>query len=399
MGIYQNIRKRVLENERIYPLAWKMVHAYRTLLMKTAQMVKGIDGNKVTFSSFQAKAYNDNPRYISEMLHQMRPDTKIVWLWRKDVNLEKLATPDYVRNVYAISFRGLLEQATARVWVDNVKKSESLYISPKQFYVNTWHGDRGFKRVGADNNKLNMRHPRLEKKCSMMLAGSDFGENVYRTAFDYQGEVMKAGCPRNDLLINPDPAVADKVRKGLGIPADARVLIYAPTFRDTSRKDKQHSGLDILRTLKCFEETTGEKWVCLFRAHYMASQGLDFEQLKGRIIDATRWPEMAELLLIGDALISDYSSCTCDFTLTRRPAFLYIEDLDDYTGKDRELYFDLEKSPFLLARNMEELEALIRTTDAEKAREVAQQLDAFYKTCETGHATRSACEYIIDKLD
>ena len=44
--------------------------------------VRGIDRNKIVFSSFNARTYGDNLKPISEMLHEMRPQAKIVWMFR-----------------------------------------------------------------------------------------------------------------------------------------------------------------------------------------------------------------------------------------------------------------------------------------------------------------------------
>lgn len=384
-------------HKSLFHFIWPFFWVYRSGMMMLIRVFRGVDANKVVFSSYYAKFYNDNPRYLSEKLHEMRPETDIVWLFNRET-IGRADVPDYVRKVQPISGKGLAEQATARVWVDNVKKSESLSIGRNQFYINTWHGDRGFKRVGADNDKRRIQDlERLERKCALMVAGSTFGENNYRTAFNYQGDVLRVGCPRNDILLSGDPKTADRVRRALGIPDRAKVLLYAPTYRDSSA-DAQGCAIDLNRTLRCFEEVTGEKWVLLYRAHYM-SHGLKVQALGDRFIDATKWPEMAELLLIADALISDYSSCACDFTLTRRPAFLYINDIDDYVNNSRALYFDLNSSPFLLARNMDELEKLIRATDAQAARANGLALDDFFGTNETGHASEAVCQYIIGKLD
>ncbi|MBQ6595792.1 MAG: CDP-glycerol glycerophosphotransferase family protein [Clostridia bacterium] len=398
MKLYAKLKNSVKSGIVVHRITWPILKLYRQSLMKAAQKKRGIDGNKVVFSSFLGRAYNDNPRYISEKLHEMRPETDIVWLYREGA-LDRMKTPPYVRRVASISREGLIEQATARVWVDNFRKSEALYISPDQYYINTWHGDRGFKRVGRDallEGRKIVSHDYLEEKCSMCPAGSEFGAGVYRRSFDIRGEIMMVGCPRNDILIRGDAALADRTRKTLGVPDGARVLIYAPTYRD-NLAEKQAAQIDLARTLECFRETTGEEWVCLLRAHYMSAglEGSDRED----IIDATGWPEMTELLLASDALITDYSSCAADFMLTGKPAFLYIGDMDEYLRSCRNFYFDLEGSPYPLARNMEELEELIRTTDEEKARATARAIGEFYGVCETGHACESVCRYIIEKLD
>lgn len=396
MPLIQDIKAYFKRNKNLFYYVWPIHWVYRKGVMTLTRLVLGVDQNKVVFSSFNSRAYSDNPRYISERLHEMRPETDIVWLFNRHA-IKKIQAPDYVRRVQPISLKGLVEQATARVWVDNVNKSESLAVGRDQFYINTWHGDRGFKRVGDDNEKrLLKKLKRLERKCALMVAGSRFGEGTYRTAFDYQGEVLRVGCPRNDILLRGDPETAARVRRALNIPSGAKVLIYAPTYRDVN-KGQNPSGIDLSRTIQCFEETTGAQWVCLVRAHRFTTK-LEISPGGHQLIDATKWPEMAELLLISDALITDYSSCACDFTLTGRPAFLYIDDLGDYVDNNRELYFDLEASPFLLARNMDELEKLIRETDTQAARQNSRDLNDFFGANETGSATEAVCQYIIEQL-
>ena len=82
MNLYARIKDRIKSGVVMHRVLWPALRCYRTLVMKGAQRRRGIDGNKVVFSSFLGSAYNDNPRYISEMLHSMRPGTDIVWLYR-----------------------------------------------------------------------------------------------------------------------------------------------------------------------------------------------------------------------------------------------------------------------------------------------------------------------------
>ena len=117
-----------------------------------------------------------------------------------------------------------------------------------------------------------------------------------------------------------------------------------------------------------------------------------------RLIDATKWPEMSELLLITDMLITDYSSCGGDFALLRRPLFLYHADAEEYLRESRSFYFDIEKSPFLVAHDQQELEALIDGLNPEKAKANCAAIRDYFGYYETGSATDAACEYIISKL-
>ncbi len=230
----------------------------------------------------------------------------------------------------------------------------------------------------------------------MMIAGSEFGRNTYRTAFHYEGEVLMDGCPKNDILIRNDPAEAAAVRARLGVGEGTRLLLYAPTYRDNFERKRQDAVLDLSATLDHLEAHTGERWLCLYRAHYK-NAGLNVRE-DPRVRDATAWEQMSELLLVSDMLITDYSSCGGDFALLRRPLFLYCADEDDYLKNSRSFYFDIEKSPFLVAHSQQELERLIDETDAEKARENCEALDRFFGTTETGRATDAVCRYIMDRM-
>lgn len=389
------IKQALKSNPITFKVFYPLLRAYRVGLMRLVQRVRGIDGNKVVFSSFDSDAYSDNPRYISERLHALKPDCDIVWLISKN-RMGVVKTPDYVRRVTPLGLDGLMEQATARFWVDNSRHAENIYLNDKkQYYIQTWHGDRGFKRVGVDDEKKAVYL--FEDRCAMMIAGSEFGKRTYRTAFRFKGEVLMDGCPRNDLLVRNDPDEARAIRRRLNIPEDVKILMYAPTYRRMDNRGRQSAVLDIPATLDHLEQTTGERWRCLYRAHYKMA-GLIAGAEDERMTDASAYPEMTELLLISDMLITDYSSCGGDFALLRRPLFLYQADVGEYMKDDHSFYFKMEDSPFLVAHDQAELNRLIDVTDVERARENCEALDAFFGTTETGHATDAVCKYIMDRM-
>ena len=384
-------------NQSLFNLLHPLHKAYRVWVMRAAQWRQGVDVNKVVFTSFQGRSYNDNPRYVSERLHALRPDVKIVWLFRENV-IDKVQVPDYVKKVSYIAREGLIEQATAGFWVDNFRHAEAIYLNPKrQYYIQTWHGDRGFKRVGDDNEKLPFKVLRIENQCAMMIAGSEFGKGTYRTAFHFNGEVLMDGCPRNDLLLRNDPDQARAIRARLGVDGETGLMMYAPTYRDLEEHKAQKAVLDISKTLDHLEARTGRPWRCLYRAHYLNAGMIVRDD--PRLIDACNYPEMAELLLVTDLLVTDYSSCGGDFALLRRPLFLYHADAEEYLRESRSFYFDIAKSPFLVAKDQAELEALIDRTDADAARANCEALDAFFGTTETGRASDAVCEYIFARMD
>ena len=61
-----------------------------------------------------------------------------------------------------------------------------------------------------------------------MLAGSEFGKKMMRSAFRYKGELLTAGGPRNDALLRNDPARKADIRAKLGVQEGTRLLVYCP---------------------------------------------------------------------------------------------------------------------------------------------------------------------------
>lgn len=354
-----------------------------------------IKRNKVVFSSFRGTQYSDNPRAISERLHEMDPGREIVWLF-EDPEKKAAIIPSYIRCVGYASFQAIYELATALVWVDNNIKPEYIRKRKNQYYMQTWHGDRGPKAILYESKTSDPRRKYVETDgCNIMLTGSEFGERKLRNAFRYSGPFLKFGCPRNDILINQDLAKADSVREALGLDASKKLLLYAPTFREYCkyRSQAQDVGdINLSSLIDRLEKHTGQQWVCLLRRHH-AVRAFKNYQTDNRIMDVSEYDEMSELMLISDMMITDYSSSSGDFPLTKRPLILYHPDIDSYRD-ERNLYYRIEDSPFLIARNQKELEDLACGTTTEMAAENCDEILRFYKIYETGSATAHAAELV-----
>lgn len=369
----------------VYPLLSGLRRAGGRLLMRAFHAVHGVDANAVLFSSYVGKGYSDSPRRVSEALHALRPQTRIVWQLLPGHVPDGL--PDYVEVVPARTLKSLRAYSTVRCFVDNFNRPQYMLKFPGQLYVQTWHGDRGFKKVLFDMG-TDERFPD-GAQMDLAVSGSDFGSRVHRSAFRYGGEIMQTGCPRNDILLHPPKGLAGKVRAALGVPAGAKVLLYAPTFRDATAGQAQAATLDVERARQALEAATGERWCCLSRGHDL-NRGV----ASGAQIDASAWPETAELLLATDLLITDYSSIGGDFMLLNRPAIYFQPDRAEY---DRDLYFDPDASPLIVAHTEEALLSLLsRPIDA--AANCRAVLDYFGAT-ETGHAAEDVARWIADRMD
>lgn len=240
----------------------------------------GIDNDLVVFSSYNMRAYNDNPKYISEALHKMRPQTFIVWLF-KDVEAAKAkyAIPDYVRCVEWKTPMSNFFLGRARVIVDNWQKPDWLRLGREQVYLFSPHHDRSLKS-GGFLKKDRLYNRLVEAHASLVTVGSDFNKRFLRMAAHFKGPYLDVGLPRNDILVCDDPADEERIRRCLGIEAETKILLFAPTYRDLNRREgsRETVKLDIGHVLDVLEQTTRERWVCLYRAHYL-SLGLNMDQI------------------------------------------------------------------------------------------------------------------------
>ena len=74
----------------------------------------------------------------------------------------------------------------------------------------------------------------------------------------------------------------------------------------------------------------------------------------GNLINVTNYPDIQELMMISDIAITDYSSWIYDFVLSKKPGFIYASDIELYND-ERGFYYPLERTPFPIATNNEEL--------------------------------------------
>lgn len=353
----------------------------------------------VFFASMRGQ-YSDNPRAISECLHRMDPDIKIVWLVKSQF---KPYVPDYVTIVPPTPRIALKAQARADAWVMNYVNQKRLgdYKGRDTYYIQTWHGDRGLKAIGylSENSKSERFSGYDLEHCNLMVAGSDYGVKKARQGLHYNGEFIVEGMPRNDKLVNIDKYSneAAEVRRQLGIDNNVKILLYAPTYRD--EKGSQQCAIDIPSSIANLE-ANGEKWVCLIRSHSL-SKGFSTPNSQLSTLnykDVTSYPDMADLLLIADLLITDYSSCAGDFLLTGRPLVLAHFDIKHYEEQGRSLWVNPEEAGYLVARNQDELNHILSNLYSYDHQAIADKINRFYRTKETGQSSEAVVRRILKEV-
>lgn len=352
----------------------------------------------IVFSSFGGRKYDDSPKAIYEaMIRDPRFDGyEFVWAFMhpEDFELPK------GRKVLIDTLKYYKTLLSARVWVTNSSMTRGLTFTGKNtFLLNTWHGS-AIKRMGSDINDGNTsfgvkRKKKKESSKNIFLAQSEYDVDVFTRAFKIPRDNFKiVGLPRNDKLASFTNERQMNMKRKLGIPAEKKVILYAPTFREYN-KDAGNNVILIhpINTL-LWQECLGDDYVLLFRAHYEVARVMGIES-SDFVKNVSSYPSLDDLMLASDMLVSDYSSIFFDYAIMHKPMFCYAYDYDVYAER-RGMYFDIrEWLPSV--DNEEDLISLIKNTNVSVENETSRKFQEHYVT-EFGTASQKAVNIIFDEL-
>lgn len=362
--------------------------------------------DKVVASAFRGRRYGDNPKFIVEELHRLNPEVDIVWLKNRHFSYE---LPPYIRTVsFYHHIQKAYELATARVWVYSHRLEGNIRKRKGQLFIETWHGGLGIKKIegGTPRDTLGERDKtelgNTVKLADLFISNSDHLSGIYRRAFQYTGPIWKCGYPKNDIFFREYNSIRHKVRMTYGLSDDVKIMLYAPTFRDSFEQggfDSRPYEIDLERVRNALSERFGGQWRILLRWHPVMAEKMEKNGfgISENVNDATEYPDMQELIVASDAFVSDYSSCIFDAALNGIPSYIYAADFDEYAG-ERGTYYSLEELPFPYAEDNDEMVANILAYDEEKYK---NRWDDFSKRTglfETGHAGNDIARLIHEFL-
>lgn len=217
--------------------------------------------------------------------------------------------------------------------------------------IQVWHACGAFKKFGYSigeksfgaSSALTSR-VRIHSNYDVCLASSEATAVCYSEAFRQPLErfVWSLGIPRTDLLFG-EPKVSEtreKVRRRYALPAGRRVVLYAPTFRGDQTYAARHpTELD----LHLLRRVLADDHIVLLRLHPFVRHGVRTDaDLADFVVDVSEYPEVNELMLASDVLVTDYSSVIFEFALLGRPIVFFAPDHETYE-RERGFYFDYRR--------------------------------------------------------
>jgi CDP-glycerol glycerophosphotransferase len=321
--------------------------------------------DRIVLYSLKQTGYAGNLKYITEYIQTQEPGRfQLLWVVKNDRNVKLLKK----RNIPAVKVHSLqhfIYRHTAGIVMTDDEFYPPCIRRKKQVFVNVWHGGINYKKIGFSGlfftNPFQKMLYRLLNPCpDIFVSGSrSFTESASKAFLFPQKVFAPIGLPRNDRLWKEHSWIYRKLREKLRLPADCRLVLYAPTFRNHFMAPSVHFDTGLLKA--ALRDRFGGNWEVLVRQHYFvknhtAGQGL---------YDVSEYEDMQELLCASDCLISDYSSCMWDYSFLLRPCFMLAEDMEEYRDTSRSFSIPITRWPYPVCRTGEELYAAIRTFNEE----------------------------------
>lgn len=346
--------------------------------------------------------WNGNSKAVYEYCRRHRPDYVLCWISPNDSRDRVAELEDFYVDLR--SWRALWLALRAGFLFINHQGSElCLYPLRGRFpIVQLWHGSPIKKILFDSREYYDNRTPeqldmlRAEfRTYRMVVTTSEAMVPIMASAFRVvdPARIKVLGLPRNDALFQPASPRPPELR------GYDRVVLYAPTYRDSGRKpDFLFDSRQRARLAAGLKE---QNTLFLLKPHRLEREL--YRELPSDPPFAQRLGEtdydVVELFMHVDVLVTDYSSIASDFGLTGKPMIFFPWDLDAYLRESREVYFDYNALvPGPIARDLDEFLALLQQLDRIASdpayRRRYAEFVSFFHTHQDGNSTRR----VLDEL-
>ncbi len=372
------------------------------------------DSKTILFEAYMGRQYSCSPKAI--YLEMLQDDTfknyNFVWAFK---NPDAFAFLKKNKNTTLIKSGGkeyFKYFARAKFWIVNSRINEAIMKKSNQVYVQCWHGTP-LKKLGYDidaknGNAMNSvqdiryKHRVDSKRYTYMVSPSHFCSEKFASAFNLENAdiIKEIGYPRNDYLYNHTESDVQRIKAELAIPADKKVILYAPTWRDNQHDSAKGYTYTPQLDFDVLQKAVGSEYVVLFRSHYFIANYIDLEKYKGFVYNVSTYNDIAELYIISDLLITDYSSVFFDFANLKRPMLFYMYDFDEYKNEMRDFYIDVSELPGPIVKKESDLIEEINNIDTYNIKYGEKYIDFYnkYNYLDDGKAAARMVEILKNNI-
>ncbi|MFF2447172.1 CDP-glycerol glycerophosphotransferase family protein [Neobacillus sp. NPDC058068] len=266
--------------------------------------------------------------------------------------------------------------------------------------IQIWHAAGALKTFGLEDHSIvyrskaaKQRFRRVYAQFNRIVVGSEKMAGIFVESFAVPAEnMLRIGVPRTDFFFDKTKHETIKKEFAHNYPRlkGKRILLYAPTFRDSQLADFQIS-LDIDKLY----QTLKDDYLLLIKLHPAVQSSHNYqERYPDFVYDFSGFKRMNELLIIADLLITDYSSIPFEFALLNKPMIFFPYDLEFYK-RERGVIADYEAVvPGPIAFDTEGVIELIRTIDADDGQARTAAFSQIWNEYSNGDAAKKLVDYI-----
>ncbi|MDF2571436.1 MAG: CDP-glycerol:poly(glycerophosphate) glycerophosphotransferase [Sporomusa sp.] len=359
-------------------------------------------------------SFSDNVKYLFLYIHnQGKKDISVAYIV-KDRSLYDTLRAEGLPVLLHPSPRSVLAMIRSAIVIvaGNISNFDSL-CSSRAYKVQLWHGAT-MKKTGSLKKKQYGDYAWIYKASKAIGFSKQWGlatspsqfysKNVFAERFK-PIDIIESGFPRNDCLfreISPQELIGSDIELIQRIQSykeqGYRIVLYAPTFRDTGG-DAMADGILNLKDLSNFGQKNNI--IFIFKMHYKAKTTKNISYLS-HVWEYDRQCDTYPMMSLADLLITDYSSIYMDYVLLDRPIVFFPYDYEKYIKKDREITFDYDWiTPGPKCRNQSDLfhaiqECLIDGKDSFKSNR--QEIADLGFTYKDGLASQRIFEFLQAKM-
>lgn len=324
------IRELVVE---VYLIIFRILHS----VMKVFPLKR-----KVTF----IMSYGENLFFIYEEMKNKNINCEVVFLYKhtckyelgsysnvKSYKFETINIIHTIKSIYHLS-------TSQYVIVDNYFGSlANVKFKRGVECIQIWHAAGALKKFGllAPNFKKRSlraqnRFMEVYKHFHKIVVGSEALADIYKEAFALSDHnILRTGIPRTDLFFDKQgqQKVKDDIFRVNPHLRGKKVILYAPTFRD-----KELVDFDLQLEIDEMYQHLRDEYILIIKLHPAIRNISESEERYADFLyDYSLYPNINDLFLVTDILITDYSSIPFEFCLLNKPMIFYAYDLEKYAKK------------------------------------------------------------------
>jgi len=310
---------------------------------KCLQLFDLIIPKKLELIVFSSSHYIDNLKIYFEYLNQIQSEFEPIWLAKNNdiiLNIQSINNNYKVYPILSLKGYWTLLRAKFVIMSHGLWDYYSfLHPNSSKITINFWHGI-SMKAMGLSylNNTLPKNY---NFGWDHMLASSIMEKNLLVKSFNLKPEnVPITGIPRNEILykVKDDQQlknkITNKIKQNLKFNPK-KIILYAPTYRLNKKINVfPFEDYDQIKLAQYFKDN---HILCILRFH--PNENIEDNKKVSKILthqnfiigDQKSFPEITNLFVISDLLITDYSSAYFDFLFFERPTLFFPYDFETYS--------------------------------------------------------------------